>query len=146
MEAGSPIPNSDHVSRFVPGSKVTANGRISGTAFKLRDRDKGSLSVNWLEYFNLGDRRSEIAKVREAFIKKGFNFYKNDKFVVLNVGETISEIRKETDNGLVLSILYMPSSKDKSHAVIHNVPKDDSEIGDMIADLIEEADTYQANS
>ena len=84
----APIPDDDHVSRYVPFTKLTRDGRsVSGAAFQLRPNED-ALSVNWLEYFDLGDRDAEIQEVRKAFIDKDRTLQAKAKFAVLEVGAT----------------------------------------------------------
>jgi hypothetical protein len=58
---GDPLPEKDHVSRYCSAVHCTENGRITGTAFQLRQKD-GYLSVNWLEFLQLYNRKNEIHK------------------------------------------------------------------------------------
>ena len=133
-----PIPDDDHVSRYVPFTKLTNSGRISGAAFQLRPNED-ALSVNWLEYFGLGDRDAEIKEVRKVFTDKGWILQAKAKFAILDVGATKEYVQQESDDNRVLSMLHDPSPpEDESHAGIYNVPRDDPSIGDMIAELIEE--------
>lgn len=136
---GDPIPDDDNVSRYVPFTKLISDGRrVSGAAFQLRP-DEGALSVNWLEYFGFGDREAEIQEVRKAFTDKGRTLQAKAKFAVLNVGATKEYIQQESDDNRLLSILHDPlPPEDESHSGIYNVPRDDSAIGDMIAELIKE--------
>jgi hypothetical protein len=139
-----PIPDDDHVSRYVAFTKLTRDGRISGAAFQLRP-DEDALSVNWLEYFGLGDRGAEIQEVRKMFADKGRILQAKAKFAVLDVGATKEYVQQESDDNRVLSILHDPlPSEDESHAGIYNVPRDDPAIGDMIAELIEEEAIHPA--
>lgn len=132
------IPDDDHVSRYVGGSKLTRDGRITGAAFQLRSGED-ALSVNWLEFFGLGDRQAEIQEVRGVFLEKGMSLQATAKFAVLDVGATKEYVQQESDDNRLLAILHDPlPPEDESHAGIYNVPRDDSAIGDMIAELIEE--------
>lgn len=141
---GNPIPDDDHISRYVSGSKI-ANGRISGTAFQLRPNED-ALSVNWLEYFGLGDRNAEIQKIRDVFIEKGRTLQAEAKFTVLKVGETKKYVRQESKDNRVLSVLHDPLDNDASHTGIYNVPREDPAVGDMIAELIEEEAIHPARN
>lgn len=138
------IPDDDHVSRYVGGSKITPSGRITGAAFELRTNED-ALSVNWLEYLGLGDRCAEIKKIRKVFLEKKMDLRPTGKFAVLDVGATKEHVRQESDDNRVLSIKHEPiEPEDISHAGIYNVPKGDPSIGDMIAELIEEEAIYPA--
>ncbi len=138
-----PIPDNDHVSRYVGGSKMTRSGRITGEAFQLHP-DEEALSVNWLEYFGLGDRNAKIQEVRKVFVEKGRTLQAKAKFAVLSVGETREYVQQESSDNRVLSVLHEPSPRDASHSGIYNIPGDDPAIGDMIADLIEADAIYPA--
>lgn len=138
-----PIPDDDHVSRYVPFTKLTADGRVTGAAFQLRP-DEDALSVNWLEYFELEDWEAEIQEVRKVFTEKGRLLQAKAKFAILAVGTTKEYIQQESDDDRVLSILHDPLPDDNSHTGIFNLPKDNPAIGDMIAELIKKEAIHPA--
>lgn len=140
-----PIPDDNHVSRYVPYTKLTPDGcRVSGAAFQLRP-DEDALSVNWLEYFDLANREAEIQEVRKVFADKGRTLQAKAKFAILEVGATKEYVQQESDESRLLSILHDPlPPEDESHASIYNVPRDAPAIGDMIAELIEAEAIYPA--
>ena len=133
---GDVIPDDNHVSRYIGKSKIV-NGRISGEAFRLREGEE-SISVNWLEFFDLHDRNAEINEIRKAFVNKERTLGAQAIFAVLNIGNVKEYVQQESDDNRRLSILHDPEEPvDMSHAGIYNAPKDDPSIGDMIAELIE---------
>ena len=58
------IRDTDHVVRYCSRRNLDADGMPNPGAFKLRDRDDGCLSVNWLEFFGEEDVASNIPHVR----------------------------------------------------------------------------------
>lgn len=141
---GDPISDNHHVSRYVGASNVE-DGQIDGLAFQLRKNDN-FLSVNWLEFFDLKDKKAEIQKIREAFADKGRGVGTKAKFVVLNVGEMREYVQQESDDNRILSVLHDPQDNDLSHSGIYNMRHDDPLIGDLIADLVNEEQIYPAKN
>jgi len=125
--------------------QIAPNGRITGKAFQLRENES-SLSVNWLEFFDLKDRKAEIQKIREAFADKGRGVGTKAKFVALNVGEIRKYVQQESDDNRILSVLHDPQDNDLSHSGIYNMRHDDPIIGDLIADLVNEEQIYPAKN
>jgi len=145
---GDPIPDSDHISRYVGKTKITSSGRISLEAFLPRKDKNGEkekyLSVNWLEFFDLLDHEAAIQKVRESFIAKDMSLGTYAKFVVLNVGEIVEYIRQNTPDNRMLVVLHEPSVRDPSHSGIYNISHDDRIVGALIAQLVREESIYPA--
>lgn len=138
-----PIPEKDHIARYVGGSKIIGD-RVSGAAFQLRP-DESALSVNWLEYLQQPDHESAIKALRRVFVKKGWKLQAKAKFAALNVGKTRNYVHDESEDRRKLDILHDPLPNDESHTGIHNLRIDDDIIGDIIAELIEEEGvTYPA--
>lgn len=59
------LPDNNHVMRHVPYRKLLKDdeGNVLGLlpqAFELRERDKGKLSVNWIEYFENETQQENI--------------------------------------------------------------------------------------
>ena len=80
---GDPVPDSDHVVRYV-GPTLVEDGEVDGGAFVLTSTHSGH-SVNWLEYFGGADHLHQMAKVRRL-VRLGFAKY--GKFAKLHVGKT----------------------------------------------------------
>lgn len=139
------IPDNDHVSRYVKYTHIAKNGRVLGKAFRLRENEN-SLSVNWLEFFDLRDKKAEVQKIREAFADKGRGVGTKAKFVVLNVGEMREYVQQESDDNRILSVLHDPQDNDLSHSGIYNMRHDDPIIGDLIAELVNEEQIYPAKT
>ena len=119
---GDPIPDDDHTSRYVGGSKIASSGRITGAAFQLRSGEE-SLSVNWLDFLNLANRGSEIQQIRRVFLNKGRTLQAKAKFVVLNVGKTRAYVQQESKDGCLLSAQHDPKELDPSHSGIFGIPE-----------------------
>ncbi len=132
---GDPIPPSDHVARYCPGSTIAPGGRVSGTAFRLRAGEE-YLSVNWLEFFNLPSRAHQIAEVRRILDTK-LTLGRTAKIAVLNVGEITNNVREQNPDGSEVSVRHEPLDDDPSHGGIFDVNSD--LIADLIAEIISEA-------
>ena len=140
---GDLIPDDDHVSRYVSGSKIALSGRITGAAFQLRSGEE-SLSVNWLEFLDLENRDSEIQQIRSVFLDKGRTLQAKARFVVLNVGKTRAYVQQESEDNRLLSVQHDPEELDLSHAGIFDMPDDDPSVGDIIAEQVDENAIYPA--
>ena len=137
------VPDTDHISRYCGGAQILPDGRISGTAFRLREADQ-YLSVNWLEYLDLGDRASEIAEVRRVLEAKGRKLGTTARLAVLNAGLLREHVASASADHRVLDILHEPEPKDPSHAGIYGLRQDDTlmEIAEPMAEVVQ--DVYPA--
>ena len=133
------VPDTDHISRYCGGAQILPDGRISGTAFRLRELEQ-YLSVNWLEYLGLGDRDSEIAEVRRVLVAKGRNLGTTARLAVLNAGVLREHVASASADHRVLDILHEPEPKDPSHAGIYGLRRDDTlmEIAELIAQAVQD--------
>lgn len=144
-----PIPDSNHISRLIGGSKIDDFGNISPEAFMLR-KEKSTetyeeyLSVNWLEYYNQKSRELDINEIRNALLAKGMNLPSKGKLGVLNAGELIQHVSNETEGNKLLSVLHKPDQLDPSHSGIFGLNPDDSITPALIAQKVFE--TYPAKS
>lgn len=130
---GELIPDSDHASRHVSATSILSDGRVSGQAFRRR-AEEDYLSINWVEYFGQIDRSDALREVRNALLAKGRAVGKNSKFAVINIGHMARHIKNEAN--MELHVKHEPTPKDPSHAGIFNMPKDDSLIGSLIAQIV----------
>jgi hypothetical protein len=104
------VPDTDHISRYCGGAQILPDGRISGTAFRLRESEQ-YLSVNWLEYLGLGDRDSEIAEVRRVLEAKGRKLGTTARLAVLNTGRLREHVASATPDRRMLDILHKPEPR-----------------------------------
>ena len=135
------VPDTDHISRYCGGAQILPDGRISGTAFHLRELEE-YLSVNWLEYLGLGDRDPEIAEVRRVLGAKGRKLGTTARLVVLNAGRLRGHVASASPDRRMLDILHKPEPLDPSHAGIFGLPPDDRLIAELIAEVVQ--DVYPA--
>jgi hypothetical protein len=96
---------------------------------KAKDTDR-LLSVNWLEYFPLLNRESQIDEVRKVLTKKMSRLGANSRIAVLNVEQAISSVQDATGNNTSVEILHAPVSlegqwDDPSHSGIFGLSIDD---------------------
>lgn len=91
---GRALPDSDHVARYVPLSKLRNDGIPDTEAFKIHPKDQGYLSVDWLEYYDTEDENSNRIESLIKAMSKAINpngrlnltKYNQGKFAIFNVG------------------------------------------------------------
>jgi len=139
---GDMIPESDHVSRYCSAKHIAQGGRISGTAFRLRESED-YLSVNWLEFLNLPDRASEIVEIKRVLATK-MTLSPSARIAVLNVGEVLDHVLRCSPDSRMLQIQHEPLDEppDPSHSGIFGLGWNDDLISDLIAEVVEQ--TYGA--
>ena len=135
---GYVIPDRHHVVRYCKPRFVT-DGIPDRDAFQLTEEDQGTLSVNWVEYFDYAmlvntreGREVGVAKVRDK-IQLGLGF--SGAFAFLNVGVVKEAV--EAGGGMSPTVKHdpkgpMPASgsrpargPDPSHALVYGFPDDD---------------------
>ena len=139
---GDPIPDDDHVVRYVKPSEV--NGAVvNGAAFCLRTGESG-LSVNWLEVLNGTDADKQLNEVRRL---SRLQLKNNGRFAKLNVGKTkrcVFAGAEEAGISLALGFFEAPLARsciyeaDPAHAEITGLQSGDSGLALLIGDLIAE--------
>jgi hypothetical protein len=130
---GNRIPDRDHIARYCSSKNISEkDGNIQATAFMLRP-DENCLSVNWLEYLNCPDRKSEIAEIQRIYSIK-LKVGSQAKIAVLNVGKVCIKVFEESTDHRTLDILHDPLGNDPSHSGIYNLKQND----ELIAELIRE--------
>lgn len=134
------VPDSDHISRYCGGAQTHEDGRISGTAFRLRESEE-YLSVNWLEYLGLADRHSQIEEMRRVLRAK-LKLGSQARLAVLNAGRLHEHVASASPDRRMLDILHEPEPVDPSHAGIFGLRPDDTLIAELIAQVVQE--TYPA--
>lgn len=112
----SPIPNTDHVVRYLNKEKwcPSDGSGLQATAFGDESNPQSGVSVNWLEYYNRENLDESLAKIDRTC---GLSTRESGRFLRLKVGQ----IKK------VLSEITPPASvvhdgdeevANKSHATI----------------------------
>ena len=132
---GDKIPDSDNIARLCKPSQAP-NGEIQATAFMLRKNDE-SLSVNWLEFLKLPNRKHEISKIQKIYSKK-LSVSVNARIAILNVCEIREIVCKESPDNRNIEVLHDPIPKDQSHSGIYNLKHDDELIAELILEVIRE--------
>lgn len=134
------VPDKYHISRYCGGSHIE-NGGISGTAFRLRERNgkqEKYLSVNWLECLKKESRKAEIQEIQIILNRKLQRVGSKAKIAVLNVGELREYVSNNSEDGRDLHVLHKPEPDDPLHSGIHNLRPDDDLIADLIAQIVQE--------
>jgi hypothetical protein len=137
---GDSVPDSDHITRYCGGSQINEDSTISGAAFHLREGES-YLSVNWLEFLQLGNRDAEIKELRRVLSSK-LRVGAKASIAILNVGELRRYVFSESPDSRDLQVRHEPEPDDPSHSGIFNLAMDDDLISDLIAEVVQE--TYSA--
>lgn len=103
------------------------------------------LSTNWLEYFHLAERDSQIAGVLAALSRK-LALAHTGKIAVLNVGNSIALCQRKA--GVNLRFVILDDSRDPSHTGIlgYSEPATNARAATLLADSVRPADLYPARS
>ncbi len=136
--SGKHLPIEDHAARYCPGSKLSENGEVSGTAFHLRQGEP-YVSVEWLEYLNLPSRDDEVRGIADILAHK-LRLGASAKIAVLNVGEVCGYV--EQASGFYIRFLHEPEPLDPAHSGIHDTAQDEILICELIAETV--AESYPA--
>ena len=60
---GDELPGEDNVVRYASPRLILSDGTVDGAAFRLRDGES-SLSVNWLDHFQMLTKSQQLEEVR----------------------------------------------------------------------------------
>lgn len=135
------IRDADHVARYCSQRNLNADGMPGPDAFKLRDRDNGCLSVNWLECFGEGNVADNIPHAR-AELRRHYETKESGRLAVLNVGVAKRAVKatREVD----ISIRRDPRDGHRSHACVGGYPTNDNDVAMTLSEMIGEGDMYPA--
>jgi hypothetical protein len=115
---GDRIPDSDHISRYCPPSKLSEiTGKPTGAAFQLRATEP-YISVNWLEHFFSLGRDEQIEEIRKVLVLKMRSISATAKLAIYNVGEVARKFPSPADSVRVLHEPLSTPVADPSHAGI----------------------------
>lgn len=127
-----PIPPNDNITRWCGGSHIDPeSGSIGPGAFMLKAKDTDRLlSVNWLEYFQLPNRESQIDEVRKVLSKKMTKIGANSRLAILNVEQAIARVQDAVGADAPIEVLHAPDAlegqwDDPSHSGIYGLGIDD---------------------
>lgn len=103
-------------------------------------KSEESLSVNWLEFFELHSREGSISALRKTYYSKFNRIGARAKLAVLNIGEVCDKILKESPDRRKLEILHDPEItqeyEDPSHSGIYHLCHDDELIAELILETV----------
>lgn len=137
---GEMIPDQNHIARFCRPWQAP-EGQIQATAFMLRP-DEESLSVNWLEFLDCSNRKSEITKIRTIYSETFTTVGARAKIAILNVGEVHKKVLTESPDGRNLEVRHNPLVNDPSHSGIYKLKQDDELIAELILETV--CESYSA--
>ena len=135
-QPGTPVPDPDHVLRYV-GKKHVDDGVANGSGFLARVGEDAP-SVNWMECFLLPVEN----QVAEVAARRRIRYEKRAQLVLLNVGQTRSYVAQNATVPVQLLFLHDPLDaddrfpEDPSHAIINDVPVINTPEGELIGDLL----------
>lgn len=133
----TPLPDEHHVARFVPYRKQHRDfetDKLLGaltTAFELRERDKGALSVTWIEHF--GPFSNTTCAAAAQIIGKCMGRGKISANAVFAIGlvQNIKEMTKQT--GKPARVLHQATKCNPAHAAVRRIDRNEIEILDALA-------------
>ena len=142
---GDDLPGDSHVVHYVKPTRIYEDGRVDGSAFRLRQGESG-LSVHWLECFEGLAKPQQLDEVRRL---SRLNRSRRGRFAELHVDRTTRHVRDQLDG---VRFVHKPLAADgdyeadPSHSEIIGLPPGDSSLGALIGDMIAECveDTYPA--
>lgn len=136
---GGGLPDNAHVVRYARPTAVREDGRVNGSAFRLRPDDAG-LSVNWLEHFRGLPTDRQLDEVRRL---SRIDMRANERLAELNVGAVKHHVHERLPS---IRFVHNPLPQedahpaDPSHSEIVGLPPGESLeaalIGDMIAECV----------
>lgn len=128
-----------HVVRHIPFPNLrrSGDGKILGVlpqAFSLRT-DEAYLSVNWLEFFE-SNKATNLLETKNAIAaaKASGKISPSSALAIANVGKLKEACLTKSD--AQIRVAYAPSKNNPSHTAIHNLPSNDLELLDLLAEDI----------
>ena len=131
---GDPIPENDHVARYVSPSKY-ANKVLDWNALLPRPQDAGEASYNWLEYFGSCAPKELITRLRTSLTT--LRIKKTGTFAYFEVGSAI-EGMLAAQPLIHLMFIHTPRSGNDSHSSMFGVDDTNEAAGMFLNDLCEE--------
>jgi hypothetical protein len=141
---GDPIPDEDHILRYVGGNHVDqdedGNLVVTGGGFIARPRDDNKPSCNWLERLD-GTLEERVQKVRNV---ARISYGSKARLAKLHVGCMRQHVDENTDDNRAVVVIHDPLENqnghppDPSHALMTNVPDENDPEGERVGDLIAE--------
>lgn len=132
---GQKLPATDHVARHVPWKRLRKDedDNVLGVlpeGFQLRPGELG-MSVNWLEHYP-GDHQARLAAVI-GNLRANLDIRPKSAFAIANVG-ALEHCCKQ--NGNSVKIVYAPTNRIPSHALVRDMSHDDLGLLALLADEV----------
>ena len=135
------IRDADHVARYCSPRKLESDGTPAPGAFRLRDRDNGCLSVNWLECFGEGSVDDNIPHVR-AELRRHYETKDSGRLAVLNVGMAKRAVRETRE--VDISVRRDPLDGHRSHACVGGYRANNYDVATTLSEMVGEHDMHSA--
>ena len=137
MVARRPLPDSDHIARFVPFNKQYRHpdtGELLGltaAAFAIRNDDRGGLSSTWIEFF--GEKSAEsIASAAVAFRESqpSKKLGKQSLFAIAAISQAKADALLFKKS---IRVVHDPVPGNPGHAEVRHFDDDDLELLEYFA-------------
>lgn len=130
------LPDSASVVRYVKRIFIK-DGRIQIGAFLLRPRDKGKISVSWLQQSETNTKDERLDDIRNVI---GLTLSDDDCFAELCVAETKRKVHSQFHtHRCKIEFVHAPSRNNRFHSQIIGMPTDNQQYAHAIARLIIES-------
>jgi len=121
------VPDANRVARASSRKKVTEDGRVLATSFRLRENDGGYLSSNWIEAIGSADT-SAIPSIASSYTEKIASF--DGTIVIVPVGKAKEAV---ISSGEIITIDHFNKKSDPSYSGIFGLTVDDMKIPEILA-------------
>ena len=130
------LPDSASVVRYVKRIFIK-DGRIQIGAFRLRPRDKGRISVSWLQQSETNTKDERLDDIRNVI---GLTLGEKDCFAELCVDRTKRKVHSQSHkHKCEIEFIHAPSKANRFHSQIIGMPTDNQQYAHAIARLIIES-------
>jgi hypothetical protein len=131
------VPDSDHLMRYVPRGRQLRDPEtdaflgILGSAFNIRDEDRGGLSVTWIEHY--GPKSEDTIRLAGTCYRDSLPSGKLNRSACFSIGNAgaIREAGMARRNRLRL--IPAPDGPNTGHVEIHRFSDEDKELLDTLA-------------
>ena len=144
LSKGASLDPDHHIIKYVRPTQIE-EGVINGEAFLARSSDGGAVSYNWIEYYT-GTIEEQINCIKKC---ARLEYAATGKLAKLNIKKSLAAIKDMISD---CDVNYDPLDplgdhpEDPSHALMTNIPKNDSPWAETLGDKIRDTmiETYAA--
>jgi hypothetical protein len=131
------VPDPDHLMRYVPRSRqlrdreTDAFRGVLGSAFNIRDEDKGGLSVTWIEHYGL--KSEDTIRLAGTCYRDSLPSRKLNRSACFSIGNADAIREAGMARGKRLRLIPAPDGPNSGHVEIHRFNDQDKELLDALA-------------